>query len=174
SKSEIRHRETKLYRIVPTLEVFSRIADIYGLGIVSFLRSSKFGQLVLVKEAPAYISRRLTVDEDALEECSDLVKEIILLAQKSERALEVLLYPALTFDRELPGDGPERVRAVLTYLRDVMHLAYVLDVAVSPRKKLEEERMSVESTLSTTAMIEDKEVKITSNIRTDKAKDDRS
>jgi hypothetical protein len=174
SKSEIRHRETRLYRIVPTLDAFSEIANNYGLSVVSFIRSSKFGQLVLVNDTPAYVGKKLNIGEDAMEGCSDLLKDIVLLAQTSPRALEVLLYPALTFDRELPRAGPERIRAILTYLRDVMNLAFAFDMAVSPRKKLQEEGMTAEITLSTMATIENKQVEIVSNIRTDKATEKRS
>jgi len=168
STSEIRHRETRLYSITPTLDAFSAIAKNYGLSVVSYIRNSKFGQLVLVNDAPAYIAKKLNVSEEELEKCSDLLKGIIFLAQKSARALEVLLYPALIFDRELPKAGPERTRAILVYLRDVMNLAYAFDAAVVSRMKMKEEGLSVDIDLTTTTRIENKEIEIASNIRADK------
>lgn len=174
SESEVRHRDTLHYKIVPTLDVFAKISEIYGLSVVSFLRSSKFGQLVIVNDLPDYIKRKLNVSEDELAGCSELLRDITFLAQHSARALEVLLSPSLLFDRELPKAQPEKTKAIITYLRNVMNLAFTFDMAVSSRKKLREEGITAEITLTTMATIENKEVGIVSNIRTDKATEKRS
>jgi len=167
AESEIRHRKTVNYQIRPDLDAFAEIANTYGLGVLSFIRSTKFGQLVIVDNLHDYLRRRLSADEDSLRGCSKLIGEITFLAQHSGRSLEVLLYPSPAFDRTLPRTQPERTKAVLTYLRDVMSIAFALDAAVSTRKKLEEEGIKAEFDLTTSARIGVKQIHIESKIRTE-------
>jgi len=174
AESEIRHRDTLHYKIVPALDIFAKISETYGLSVVSFLRSSKFGQLVIVDNLRDYLKRKLEVDEGELAGCSELLRDITFLAQHSARALEVLLSTSLLFDRELPKAQPEKTKAIITYLRNVMNMAFAFDMAVSSRMKLKEEGITAKITLTTMATIENKEVKIVSNIRTDKATKRRS
>lgn len=164
--SELRHRETLHYQIVPSLDAFAKIADYYGLSILSVIRKSKFGQLVIVSDLPRYFSQKPDLDEDSLAKQSVLLRDIGNLAQLSARALEILLSPSVRFDQELPPDEPDRTERILTRLRDVMNFAFALDTAVSSRMRLRDEGLEAVLCLSTSARAETARVDIISEIDT--------
>jgi hypothetical protein len=65
------------------------------------------------------------------------------MARQSTKALEVLLGPK-QFDVPTERDQDQRLRLSIDRLRDVLHLAWALEIVSSPRKQLEEQEWAGE------------------------------
>lgn len=140
--------ETPHYRIVPTLDGLSRILRVLGPGVLSVVRQTAWGQGVIAKDLARYLTAEFKPDEVLTSVVNPLrLREIELMARQSTKALEVLLGPK-QFDVPTEGDPKKRLLLSIDRLRDVMHLAWALEIVSAPRKKLEEQEWSGEIELN--------------------------
>jgi len=136
--------ETFHYRIVPTLDGLSRILQVLRPGVLSVIRQTGWGQEVITKDLERYLTSEFKPDKNLTSIVNPLrLREIEFMARQSTKALEVLLGPK-QFDVPTENDPDKRLPPSIDRLRDVMHLAWALEIVSAPRKKLKEQEWAGE------------------------------
>lgn len=136
---------TPHYSIVPNLDTFLKIHDRLGSGVLDMVRDSNFCASVITADIYHYLSKQLGVNEEQIKILKSDLEATTFFVKNSNKALAFLL----TYSR-LPSSTVEESRAfdlekaVLT-LRDVVHLAFLLDVA---SKRFGPKGISVEARIS--------------------------
>lgn len=140
--------ETPHYRIVPTLDGLSRIFRVLGPGVLSTIAQTWWGQGTITKDLVRYMTSGFGLKEDITPVVNPIrLREIEYMARQSSKALEVLLGP-LQFDVPMGKDSDRNLQLSVDRLRDVMHLAWAVDIVSAPRKNLEEQEWTGEIELN--------------------------
>lgn len=145
---------TPHYTINSTIQTLAAINRSYGSWVVGGLRKAGFVGALIDREMDEHLAGLLHIPVDSVKRLPKPEKEeISYLAKKSTAALEVFLNPEFELrpaTRSTKGDYD--LLAQLRRLRDVMHLAFVAEVASSPGMKIWEEGWNV--AVDTTTVVE--------------------
>jgi len=138
AKTPKKKKETRHYRIVPTLDGLSRIFQVLHSGALSVVRQTEWGQKIITKDLARYLASEFRVKKDLLSVIDPpRLREIEFMARQSTKALEVLLGPK-QYDVPRETNENRRLRLSIDRLRDVMHVACALDIVSSATKQLED------------------------------------
>lgn len=120
---------TQHYRIISSLDTFYLILEKLGPGVLNPVRESNFGASVITADLYRYLSKQLIVDEEQIMMFRPDLESTIFFVKNSNKALAFLL----TYSRPMASTGAESrtfdLGKAILRLRDVTHIAFLLDVA---------------------------------------------
>jgi hypothetical protein len=147
--------KTPHYQIVTDLKVFSAILSDYGTGILEDIRSTSFGQGVIVAGLNVCLQEKLNFKHDLSRIApADDIRMIRESASISTMALVVLLsndIPLGYDDRE--GDHTYQMQLRIKHLGQIMHFATMFDLIKRPAAQLVSEDMKMRMSLASEIVI---------------------
>ena len=162
---------TPHYSIVPNLDTFFQIHNRLGSGVLDMVRESNFGASVITADIYRYLSKQLEVNEELIKMLKSNLEATTFYVKNSNKALAFLLtytrFPSTTVEESRAFDLEEAVST----LGDVVHLAFLLDVA---SKRFEPKGISVEAQISSSIEYGSIKIDHTSHIEIDGKTNQRS
>ena len=142
--------DTEHYFIRPSLKALSDIYLNYGSGILGVVREAEFGQAIIASDMANFLGSRLHASRglDGIVDPSDL-REIESMARDSTKALGMLLGNEIPFDLPVKNEESRQLPLMIRRIKEIMNLAFALDLMTRPAAQLAAEGWRAEVSLST-------------------------
>ncbi|MGD9962666.1 MAG: hypothetical protein AB7S97_02030 [Thermoplasmata archaeon] len=156
---------TPHYSINPSIKTLADISSSYGSWVVTELRRAGLSGQIIDGGMDGHLSGVLRVPlAEALRVPMALKQELAYLARASTKALEAFIDPGFELDAVGPEEASgQSTEARVARLKDVMHLAFISEVASSGGLRIWDEGWDVSVNVETTVRAGD----ITMRLKTD-------